>query len=175
MMDAAMDSSEKVFWRIEVEEGVKALKKFVAGRREELQTCRESMSESLGHRLRQPDERGKKRRRWEMKRVIHPVPEQQLRFSLTRVQSPYGHNNTQHNWSSFTPEGKNHTLDTSPGLPSQPKGNSTLDPTRSSFTTEGKQHPGSHQVFLHNRRETTPWIPPGLPSHTKGNTTKRIE
>ncbi|MQL72627.1 hypothetical protein Taro_004964 [Colocasia esculenta] len=38
----------------------------------------------------------------------------------------------------------------------------------SSFTTEGKQHPGYHQIFLHNRRETTPWIPPGLPSHKKG-------
>ncbi|MQL78898.1 hypothetical protein Taro_011353 [Colocasia esculenta] len=25
----------------------------------------------------------------------------------------------------------------------------------SSFTTEGKLHPGYHQVFLHNRRETT--------------------
>ncbi|MQM06177.1 hypothetical protein Taro_038998 [Colocasia esculenta] len=59
MTDAAMDSGEKVFWRIEAEKGVKALKKFDAGRREELQTCRESMSESLGHRLRQPDERGK--------------------------------------------------------------------------------------------------------------------
>ncbi|MQL98553.1 hypothetical protein Taro_031265 [Colocasia esculenta] len=62
--------------------------------------------------------------------VLRPVPEQQLRFSLTRVQSPYGHYNTQHSWSSFTPEGNNSTLDTPPGLPSQPKGNITLDPTR---------------------------------------------
>ncbi|MQL98077.1 hypothetical protein Taro_030778 [Colocasia esculenta] len=69
--------------------------------------------------------------------VLRPVPEQLLRFSLTRVQSPYGHYNTQLSWSSFTTEG-----------------NSTLDPTRSSFTHEGKQHPGSHQVFLHTRRET---------------------
>ncbi|MQL85280.1 hypothetical protein Taro_017796 [Colocasia esculenta] len=54
--------------------------------------------------------------------VLRLVPEQQLKFSLTRVQSPYGHYNTQLSWSSFTPEGNNHTLDTSPSLPSQPKG-----------------------------------------------------
>ncbi|MQL87853.1 hypothetical protein Taro_020404 [Colocasia esculenta] len=66
-----------------------------------------------------------------------------------------GRYNTQLGWSSFTPEGNNTTLDTPPGLPSQLKGNSTLDTTRSSFTTEGKQHPGYYQVFLHNRMETT--------------------
>ncbi|MQM18764.1 hypothetical protein Taro_051759 [Colocasia esculenta] len=48
------------------------------------------------------------------------------------------------------------TTPSSAGLPSQLKGKSTLDTTRSSFTTEGKKHPGYHQVFLHNRRETTP-------------------
>ncbi|MQL93235.1 hypothetical protein Taro_025873 [Colocasia esculenta] len=110
--------------------------------------------------------------------VLRPVPEQQLRISLTRVQSPQGRNSTQPSWSSFTPEGNNNTLDTppgktTPGLPSQPK---------------GKQHPGYHQVFLHNQREnntldttrssftiegkTTPWIPPGLPSQPMGKLLK---
>ncbi|MQL70499.1 hypothetical protein Taro_002805 [Colocasia esculenta] len=70
----------------------------------------------------------------------YTVPEQQLRISLTRVHSPLGHYNTQLSWSSFTSKGNNHTLDTPPGLPSQPKGNNTLDPTRSSFTHEGKHH-----------------------------------
>ncbi|MQL74915.1 hypothetical protein Taro_007270 [Colocasia esculenta] len=45
---------------VEMKEERKVLKKFFAGRREELQMSREAMSESLGHRLRQPDERGKK-------------------------------------------------------------------------------------------------------------------
>ncbi|MQL79027.1 hypothetical protein Taro_011469 [Colocasia esculenta] len=58
--------------------------------------------------------------------VLHPVPEQQL-----MVQSPYGHYNTQLSWSSFTPEGNNHTLDTSPGLPSQPKGTAPWIPPAS--------------------------------------------
>ncbi|MQL81837.1 hypothetical protein Taro_014310 [Colocasia esculenta] len=46
---------------VEMKEERKVLKKFFAGRREKLQMSREAMSESLGHRLRQPDERGKKR------------------------------------------------------------------------------------------------------------------
>ncbi|MQL69073.1 hypothetical protein Taro_001362, partial [Colocasia esculenta] len=45
---------------VEMKEERKVLKKIFAGRREELQISREAMSESLGHRLRQPDERGKK-------------------------------------------------------------------------------------------------------------------
>ncbi|MQM06110.1 hypothetical protein Taro_038932 [Colocasia esculenta] len=56
------------------------------------------------------------------KGVLHPVPEQQLRILLTRVQSPYGHYNTQLSWSSFTRRELQH-----PGYP-----------TRSSFTTEGE-------------------------------------
>ncbi|MQL78578.1 hypothetical protein Taro_010994 [Colocasia esculenta] len=59
--------------------------------------------------------------------VLRPVPEKQLRIPLTRVQSPYGHHNTQLSWSSFTRRELQH-----PGYP-----------TRSSFTTEGKQHTGS--------------------------------
>ncbi|MQM00433.1 hypothetical protein Taro_033172 [Colocasia esculenta] len=50
-------------------------------------------------------------------------------YGMVQVQSPYGHYNTQLSWSSFTPEGNNNTLDTPPGPPSHPKGNSTLDPT----------------------------------------------
>ncbi|MQL69460.1 hypothetical protein Taro_001768 [Colocasia esculenta] len=46
---------------VDMKEERKVLKKFFAGRREKLQMSREAMSESLGHRLRQPDERGKKR------------------------------------------------------------------------------------------------------------------
>ncbi|MQL97487.1 hypothetical protein Taro_030178, partial [Colocasia esculenta] len=69
--------------------------------------------------------------------VLHPVPEQQLRILLTRVQSPYRHYNTQLGWSSLHSLKRNNTLDTTPGLP-------------------------SHQKGTH-----TPWIPPGLPSHTK--------
>ncbi|MQL89159.1 hypothetical protein Taro_021731, partial [Colocasia esculenta] len=46
--------------QVEMKEERKVLKKFFAGRREELQMSREAMSKSLGHRLRQPDERGKK-------------------------------------------------------------------------------------------------------------------
>ncbi|MQM01847.1 hypothetical protein Taro_034596, partial [Colocasia esculenta] len=70
--------------------------------------------------------------------VLRPVPEQYLRISLTRVQSPlrtlqhpapqlvFLHNRREqhpgyHTRSSFTTEGNN-TLDTPPGLPSQPKG-----------------------------------------------------
>ncbi|MQL82698.1 hypothetical protein Taro_015172 [Colocasia esculenta] len=50
--------------------------------------------------------------------VLRPVPEQQLRISLTRVQSPYGQYNTQLSWSSLL----------------SPKRNNTLDTSRSSFT-----------------------------------------
>ncbi|MQL67908.1 hypothetical protein Taro_000167 [Colocasia esculenta] len=70
--------------------------------------------------------------------VLRPVPEQQLRFSLTRVQSPYGHYNTQLSWSSFTTEG-NSTLDPTRSSFTH-EWNSTLDPTRSSFTHERKHH-----------------------------------
>ncbi|MQM15897.1 hypothetical protein Taro_048850 [Colocasia esculenta] len=112
-----MESSVEVFWRVEKEGGVKALKKFRGKRREASKFSKESMSKLLGHRLKQPDERGEGLR-----------------------SQPKGNNNTLYpTRSSFTTEGNNNTL----------------DPTRSSFTTEGKQqHPGSHQVFLHNRRET---------------------
>ncbi|MQL79330.1 hypothetical protein Taro_011777, partial [Colocasia esculenta] len=72
--------------------------------------------------------------------VLRPVPEQQLRISLTRVQSLYGHYNTQLSWSSLLSPKRNNTLDTPPGLP-------------------------PHQKGTH-----TPWIPPGLPSHTKDKT-----
>ncbi|MQM01712.1 hypothetical protein Taro_034472 [Colocasia esculenta] len=54
---------------VEMKEERKVIKKFFAGRREELQMSREAMSESLGHRLRQPDERGKKVKRGEMNRT----------------------------------------------------------------------------------------------------------
>ncbi|MQL76777.1 hypothetical protein Taro_009167 [Colocasia esculenta] len=54
-----MEEREQLEW-IEMKEERKVLKKFFAGRREELQMSREAISESLGHRLRQPDERGKK-------------------------------------------------------------------------------------------------------------------
>ncbi|MQM19971.1 hypothetical protein Taro_052984, partial [Colocasia esculenta] len=74
------------------------------------------------------------------KGVLRPVPEQQLRILLTRVQSPYGHYNTQLSWSSPHSQKRNNTLDTPPGLP------------------------------LHQKGTYTPWIPAGLPSHTKGTT-----
>ncbi|MQL70877.1 hypothetical protein Taro_003209, partial [Colocasia esculenta] len=54
--------------------------------------------------------------------VLRPVPEQQLRIPLLGYSPP-----------------KDATTPISAGLPSQPKGNNTLDTTRSSFTTEGKQ------------------------------------
>ncbi|MQL74316.1 hypothetical protein Taro_006688 [Colocasia esculenta] len=50
----------RFFWRDEMVAGMKALKKFFTGRRERLQICKESMPESLGYRLRQANERGKK-------------------------------------------------------------------------------------------------------------------
>ncbi|MQL73631.1 hypothetical protein Taro_005982 [Colocasia esculenta] len=148
---------------VEMKEERKVLKKFFAGRREELQMSREVMSESLGHRLRQPDERGKKlvqsiitqekqphnTRNYPSSDllslgVLRPVPEQQLRIPLTRVQSPYGHYNTQLSWSSFTRRELHH-----PGYP-----------TRSSFHTEGNN----------NTLEALP----GLPSTQKGTTTAKV-
>ncbi|MQL77260.1 hypothetical protein Taro_009665, partial [Colocasia esculenta] len=54
------DGGEGAAGVVEMKEERKVLKKFFAGRREKLQMSREAMSESLGHRLRQPDERGKK-------------------------------------------------------------------------------------------------------------------
>ncbi|MQL98507.1 hypothetical protein Taro_031216 [Colocasia esculenta] len=73
-------------------------------------------------------------------RVLRPVPEQQLRISLTRVQSPYGHYNTQLNWSSFTLEGHTHTLDTTKSSFTHEGHTHNLDTTRSSFTHEGYKH-----------------------------------
>ncbi|MQL87902.1 hypothetical protein Taro_020440 [Colocasia esculenta] len=57
--------------------------------------------------------------------VLRPVPEQQLRISLTRVQSPYGHYNIQLSWSSLHSPKRNNTVDPPPGLPSQQKGTHT--------------------------------------------------
>ncbi|MQL88761.1 hypothetical protein Taro_021328 [Colocasia esculenta] len=157
------DGGEGAAGVVEMKEERKVLKKFFAGRREELQMSREAMSESLGHRLRQPDERGKKLVQSAITQekqphntrnypgsdllslgVLRPVPEQQLRIPLTRVQSPYGHYNTQLSWSSFTRRELHH-----PGYP-----------TRSSFNTEGNNN--------------TVEALPGLPSTQKGTTTTKI-
>ncbi|MQM13964.1 hypothetical protein Taro_046891 [Colocasia esculenta] len=87
--------------------------------------------------------------------VLRLVPEQQLRISLTRVQSPYGHYNTQLSWSSLHSSKRNNTLDTPPGLPSHQKGIHT---------------PWIPPGLPSQPKGTTPWIPPGLPSQPKGTT-----
>ncbi|MQM00816.1 hypothetical protein Taro_033559, partial [Colocasia esculenta] len=75
-----------------------------------------------------------------------------------------------HTRSSFTTEGNNNQ-DTTPGLPSQPKGTTPWIPPGLPSQPKGttpwiphqvllhnrrEQHPGYHQVFLHNRREQHP-------------------
>ncbi|MQM07783.1 hypothetical protein Taro_040627, partial [Colocasia esculenta] len=67
--------------------------------------------------------------------VLRPVPEQQLRFSLTRVQSPYGHYNTSS--AGLPSQSKRTTPWIPPGLPSQPKGTTSWIPPGLPSHTKG--------------------------------------
>ncbi|MQL91576.1 hypothetical protein Taro_024191 [Colocasia esculenta] len=59
-MDAAIELGEEVFWRVEKEGGEKGPQEFLRGKKRETSNEHRKMSESLGHLLRQPDERGKR-------------------------------------------------------------------------------------------------------------------
>ncbi|MQL71933.1 hypothetical protein Taro_004267 [Colocasia esculenta] len=94
-----MESSKKRFWRSgRVVEG-ETLKKFLAGEVEGFKSggsrCRGRRDKQQSHKEAITTHKMYPGSELLSTGVLRPVPEQQLRISLTRVQSPYGHYNTQ--------------------------------------------------------------------------------